>query len=181
MHYLVYKTTNLINGKYYIGAHSSPTLTSTYLGSGVELREAIRVFGKKNFKREILFQGKSLEEIHQKEAELLTPAVRDDPLCYNVRPGGFGSFLRLKYGDLKAKQSTEEFMRKIGQSKSESKTLNAQKNGKLGGRPKGAKTQVAHGTVRDYRKGCRCAACMETITLHRQVINAKRRKNKATA
>jgi len=54
----VYITTNLINGKQYIGDHSTDDLncwnTINYLGSGIAINNARKIHGKKNFKREIL-------------------------------------------------------------------------------------------------------------------------------
>ena len=52
-HY-IYKTTNLKNGKFYVGMHSSDNLNDGYLGSGTRLRRSIRKNGKENFKIEIL-------------------------------------------------------------------------------------------------------------------------------
>ena len=40
-HYLVYKTTCLINGKIYIGQHQTYDINDNYLGSGIELNEDI--------------------------------------------------------------------------------------------------------------------------------------------
>lgn len=50
----VYITTNLINGKQYIGDHTTKKLNDGYLGSGVYLLNAINEYSKENFKREIL-------------------------------------------------------------------------------------------------------------------------------
>jgi hypothetical protein len=51
----IYKTTNLINGKIYIGQSIfEPEEKPNYLGSGSKLHKAIKEFGICNFKREIL-------------------------------------------------------------------------------------------------------------------------------
>ena len=47
-HYIlnfIYKTTNLINGKYYIGMHSTDNLEDVYIGSGKRLWFSIKNYG----------------------------------------------------------------------------------------------------------------------------------------
>lgn len=66
----VYVTTNLINGKQYVGDHSSDILDDDYLGSGRPLFEnAIKKYGKKNFERKILefFDTKEEAELNQEK------------------------------------------------------------------------------------------------------------------
>ena len=48
----IYKTTNLINGKIYIGKYKGNR--KNYLGSGVILKKAIKKYGIENFTREII-------------------------------------------------------------------------------------------------------------------------------
>ena len=53
----VYLTTNLINGKTYVGQYTfkkEKWLNSTYLGSGTIFKKALKKYGKENFKRKIL-------------------------------------------------------------------------------------------------------------------------------
>jgi hypothetical protein len=50
----VYITTNLINGKQYVGEHSTDNIEDRYLGSGFQLRMAIKKYGRKNFNKLIL-------------------------------------------------------------------------------------------------------------------------------
>ena len=53
-YHIIYKTTNLINGKIYVGMHSTDNLNDGYLGSGWILKQAIKKYGKENFKGEVL-------------------------------------------------------------------------------------------------------------------------------
>ena len=66
--YFVYKTTNLVNGKFYIGKKiSGENLAPTYLGSGVLINKAIAKYGVENFKREILEFCDSAEYLSERE------------------------------------------------------------------------------------------------------------------
>lgn len=87
-HYLVYKTTCLLNGKIYIGQHQTYDPYDNYLGSGRELKKDIQELGEENFKREILFDFDTFDEMNDKEKELVTEefVARED--TYNVRLGG---------------------------------------------------------------------------------------------
>ena len=51
--FFIYRTTNLINNKYY-GKHSTHNINDGYLGSGVLLYKAIKKYSKENFSRDIL-------------------------------------------------------------------------------------------------------------------------------
>lgn len=88
IHYLIYKTTNLINGKIYIGQHKTKNLNDGYIGSGIELRKAIELFGIDNFKTEILFDFDNFKDMDDKERELVNEefVARED--TYNIIPGG---------------------------------------------------------------------------------------------
>ena len=86
-HY-IYKTTNMLDGRYYIGAHSTNVINDSYFGSSKELLNDIKKHGKENFKKEIL-QFVELE--HEKwtaESAHVTLLVSQDPNSYNKAPGG---------------------------------------------------------------------------------------------
>lgn len=84
--HIVYKTTNIINGMIYIGVNSNNA--KGYLGSGVNIRNAIRKYGKENFSRTILYRYDTRDEALLKEAELVNAEflLRDD--TYNIAEGG---------------------------------------------------------------------------------------------
>jgi group I intron endonuclease len=85
----IYKTTNTINGKSYIGKHIG-TDDDYYLGSGTLLLSKIEEYGRENFTREILkycdaSTSRLLEEKYIKEYGTLVPNG------YNIHcKGGFG-------------------------------------------------------------------------------------------
>ena len=87
----IYKTTNKVNGKAYIGMCSSQSRFSKYLGSGVLLKQAIEKYGVENFEREILQECYSDEELRLAEAKWITyfDAVKSDRF-YNLCEGGRG-------------------------------------------------------------------------------------------
>lgn len=50
----IYLTTNLVNGKIYVGRHEFNRENKKYLGSGYKFRIALNKYGRENFKRKIL-------------------------------------------------------------------------------------------------------------------------------
>ena len=109
--YIVYKTTNIVNKKFYIGVHRTPQELDLYLGSGLILRLAVSKYGRENFVRETLFVFDCKVDAYNKERELVDPT---DPMSMNLRNGGDGGFewvtplMRQKGGFATAKQLTEE-------------------------------------------------------------------------
>ena len=89
-YYYVYKTTNLINGKYYYGVHKSKSADDNYLGSGVLLRKAIEKYGKESFRKEVVKYFETFNEAYDYEKELLTPELIESNECYNLNVGGKG-------------------------------------------------------------------------------------------
>ena len=75
IYHIIYKTTNIVNNKFYIGKHSTTDLDDLYLGSGKYLIRAIKKYGCESFKKEILFIFKTENEAYDKEAELVTKRI----------------------------------------------------------------------------------------------------------
>lgn len=86
---IIYKTTNLINGKIYIGQDSKNN--PKYLGSGIVLNHAIKKYGKDNFKKEILEDCIDKNDMNTKEKYwILELNSRDRNIGYNITKGGDG-------------------------------------------------------------------------------------------
>lgn len=85
----IYKITNKINGKIYIGKESK--YSPEYFGSGIYIRRAIKKHGKNNFTKEILETCSSLKELNKREKywiKKLNSANRE--IGYNLTDGGDG-------------------------------------------------------------------------------------------
>lgn len=88
MIYYIYLTTNLINGKKYIGQHKGE-INDSYLGSGVLLTKALEKYGKENFKKEILEICNSREEADEKEKFYIQKySAVESEMFYNLQEGG---------------------------------------------------------------------------------------------
>ena len=92
MYYLIYKTTNKINGKYYIGMHKTNNIDDDYIGSGTYFRKALKKYGRENFEREILEFCNSEEEMRKAEIRYITEDVVNDKNSYNLKLGGSGGW-----------------------------------------------------------------------------------------
>lgn len=69
-HYIIYKVTNLINGRYYIGRHSTNNLDDNYLGSGKAIINAVKKYGKDTFKKEILLEALNAQDLWELESKI---------------------------------------------------------------------------------------------------------------
>jgi hypothetical protein len=92
MFYTVYKTTNLVNGKIYVGLHVTKDLNDDYLGSGKQIQAAVKKYGRDNFKREYIKICETPEEMYNLEAEIVNEDFVKSPNTYNMKTGGTGSW-----------------------------------------------------------------------------------------
>ena len=100
--YIVYKTTNTVNNKIYIGVHLEDTnKPNKYIGCGIynntskcqtHFQNAVKKYGYDKFKREILFEypdtEEGMEQAYAKEAELVNEKFIKRPDVYNMQVGG---------------------------------------------------------------------------------------------
>jgi len=113
MHHLVYVTTNVKNGKFYIGKHSTADVNDGYCGSGVWVLRAKRK--KSPLFTRIIKDCNSEQEAYEKEYEIVLAAKEIWPeLCMNIADGGVGfsiSYPSKRHGEfapMYGKKHTEE-------------------------------------------------------------------------
>ena len=88
MYYTIYKITNKLNDKFYIGMHKTPNLEDGYMGSGKLIKAAIQKYGLENFTKQILFIFDNEEDMKNKEKEVVILSEQS----YNLCEGGKGGF-----------------------------------------------------------------------------------------
>jgi hypothetical protein len=119
-YYILYETTNLINGKNYRGIHKTSKLEDGYLGSGLALEKSIKKYGRENFKREILEFCNSYEELLEKEALYVDEEWVKDKSNYNLKTGGQSAGI---LSDESKKKISETLKRKYESGEIEKKTF----------------------------------------------------------
>lgn len=126
---IIYLTTNLLNGKKYIGQHNR--VDDSYLGSGNILGKAIKLYGKENFKREILQYCINSKDLNESEIYWINYFGADkSDLFYNVTKGGesdFSSFERRekqRLSKLGTKQSSEHIENRISKLRDRKRPTN---------------------------------------------------------
>lgn len=123
--YYIYRITNLVNGKTYIGQHEYKDLNEPYKGSGKRLWEAYRKYGFENFKKKILvFNVAKKEHIDLLEKTFIASERErvGAENCYNISDGGGGfsghcsEETKQKISEtLKGKHPSEETRRKMSE------------------------------------------------------------------
>lgn len=87
--WLIYRTTNLVNGKTYIGQHSYTNINDGYIGSGSTFLKALKAYGKENFKREVLIDNiQSMEDADKFERCAIASERLNGKAEYNIADGG---------------------------------------------------------------------------------------------
>jgi len=126
--FIVYETTNLINGKKYRGIHKTLDINDNYIGSGSIFELAVKKHGKQNFRREILEFCESYDELLEKEKIYVDLNWINDKSNYNLKTGGqsvglLSEYSKNKISDtLKRKYESGEIspnMSNVGKSPSE--------------------------------------------------------------
>lgn len=89
---VIYETTNTKNGKTYVGQHhcGNKYADDAYLGSGILIRKAIKLYGRKCFERKILYKVVSQQLADFLEISTIKKRKAVGKAEYNLASGGFG-------------------------------------------------------------------------------------------
>lgn len=111
----IYITTNMINGKRYIGQKKFCNGWQTYLGSGTLFRKALKKYGKENFIRDIVAIAYTKEELDNLEIQFIyNYNANDRDKFYNITKGGGGGLgLSGELNGMYGKHHTKEAKEKI--------------------------------------------------------------------
>ncbi len=83
----VYRWTNQINGRWYLGSHAG-TPDDGYVGSGKAFRLAVEKYRLENFLREILYLGEDFKGVEDTTLKAL--GLDDRHLSYNIKQSASG-------------------------------------------------------------------------------------------
>lgn len=87
----IYRITNIVNGKTYIGQHMYKDLDDGYMGSGKILRLAIKKYGLHNFSKDILISDiRTRKDADEAEIKMIALERSNGHSEYNIVDGGQG-------------------------------------------------------------------------------------------
>lgn len=116
----IYITTNLINGKRYLGMCAYHRNNSnTYLGSGKALRRAIKKYGSQSFKRETVEECSDKTSMIEAEIRWIEQLqCVSDPTWYNMNSGGYATkgFTGKKHSEETKAKMRQNYRRPMSES-----------------------------------------------------------------
>jgi group I intron endonuclease len=146
---VIYKTTNQINGKIYIGQDTNND--PSYIGSGKIIKEAIKKYGKSNFTKEILEECETVDLLNEREIYWISVFNSTDrEIGYNILNGGLGC---------KGFKQTEEAIAKMKENSNSEKFKNIMRSEevrkKISEGQKKSKLKKALHSSKEYREKMR--------------------------
>lgn len=114
--YYIYRIKNKLNNKTYIGRsmHGIKKGDHNYYGSGIVIKNAIKIYGKENFEKTILVDGiKSLEEICKIEENIIRLYKKHKKAEYNITLASCGNTPDIL--NFKGRHHTEEYKKYMSQ------------------------------------------------------------------
>ena len=141
--FYIYRITNLVNGKTYIGQHKYKNLNDNYMGSGVHLKRAQKKYGIENFTKEILYKDIQYKDTaNSVEIYAIAKERSIGKAEYNIANGGNGPGTCSKETKKKISEShkgkhrSEETKKKISETL-KGKTLSEEQKKKISETRKG--------------------------------------------
>jgi group I intron endonuclease len=112
---VIYKITNKLNNKIYIG--KSIKNDETYMGSGISIIKAIKKYGITNFLKEIIEECNNVDELNLQECYWIKHYnSTNKKIGYNIAEGGNGGNTRIGYSD----NELSNYLKKISEGLKES-------------------------------------------------------------
>lgn len=109
--YYIYRITNKVNGKTYIGQHKYKDLSDNYMGSGKLIRRAQKKYGMESFEKEILYSRIQYKKtVDDMERFAIAKERAIGKAEYNIADGGTGGNL------VKGTKFSEEHKRRISEA-----------------------------------------------------------------
>jgi len=114
-YYIVYKITNLINNKIYVGAHTTNNLDDRYMSSSKVVKRAIKKYGLEHFKKDILHHCDTEQDMFLKEADIVDKEFISRGDTYNLTEGGTGSWTHWNNGSTLHKETCKKAAKAVEQ------------------------------------------------------------------
>lgn len=129
MYGYIYKTTNLVNNKIYVGQHQADKFDPKYYGSGVLIKQAIKKYGICNFICEMLECCETKRQLEEREIYWIDKCGScNSGIGYNLSYGGYTPRFRGENHPMYGRHHSEEAkeknrLSKLGKKQS-SETIN---------------------------------------------------------
>ena len=140
---IIYKITNLLNGKIYIGKDSKND--PNYYGSGIIIKKAILKYGISNFVKDVIEHCETLEVLNDREKYWICKFDSRNPdIGYNISEGGDGWNLKAlpNYDEIKKRMDksphlSKSYIEKYGETRASEIIEKKSKTYKINGKTKG--------------------------------------------
>ena len=90
-HYLIYLITNKLDGRIYVGQHTTDNINDGYMGSGTYIKRSQKRLGMENFDKTILFDFDNFEDMDFMEMDIVNKEFCSSKHAYNKSLGGFSN------------------------------------------------------------------------------------------